>query len=204
MSSPTAIVLSTRFQSYATLYEAAPPDTAAVWEFRTNLTQEATTTKAKRLVEKVFATSERQHHAFLALAYEGENARVILLHRPSRCVTPMGLTGQDQCFVFMGDMHMQVPPQMVYWPVDAMRQTSNVRIPTATILDTAFAADLDIVQVGPYADHEPGTEVATTRKLMYLPPQFVPLILPHPSLSPREAWEIIGGAIRQDADAEAL
>jgi hypothetical protein len=145
------------------------------------------------------ATTEVQPHAYLLLhALEGEDPYVTMVHRPFAITPLLGDPQPEQVYCFLGDVSEMVPPQVAYFPTDAFEACANVRVPTEDVLDGAITAENPIC--GPYAEGEVGTEVVAVRRIMYLPPMFVPLALAHARMSPYEAWEIIGGAVRNEAD----
>lgn len=164
--------------------------------FQASVGREAAS-RATTLYEQVFTTAEVQPHAYLHLTQASSGKAIItVLHRPHRHVGCMGsaLTKQDICF--LGDMKGIVPPTVVYFPEDAFRSTSNLTVPTSETLDQAFADDASKQHLGPYEEGDAGTQVVATRHMMYLPPKYVPIALSHPNMSPRTAWEQIGGLIR--------
>jgi hypothetical protein len=171
----------------------------------------ATGRESDRTVAKleagVWETSESQLHAYLALVGEvekPEELRVYVLHRPWQLVPPLGSGRSTENYVFASDIMRNQAPVTVYWPTDSFVKTAQVTIPSSNVLDTAFTEDPALQFVGPYQDDETGTDAVCTRPLMYLPPPFVSAAFTHSPMTPRRAWEIIGGSIRTDPAAERL
>jgi hypothetical protein len=171
--------------------------------FRASVAREAAT-RATQLYEQVFTTSEVQPHVYLLLTSDISGAHVIsVLHRPYRHVAPMGSAIAKLDVALMGDMRGMLPPTLVYFPEDGFQHLGNLLVPSAATLDQAFADDGALQSVGPYEDGDSGTETVATRSLVYLPPQYAPIALANPTMTPRKAWESIGGLIRTGDNAIA-
>ena len=151
-------------------------------------------------------TFEVQDHAYLLLMTTDEKPEYMVLHRPSVFTVPLGQTSiyNGSTYMFVGDL---VDHQIasVNWPEDALAPTTPVVAPTFTSLATAFAQDRELETVGPYSVSDPDTEVTTTRKMMYLPPKYAAIALAALAqdipLTPRVAWERIGGDILNQGQA---
>jgi hypothetical protein len=89
----------------------------------------------------------------------------------------------------------------VYFPEEAFHQVRNVRVPTFEVLTRALT-DPGVQELGPYDNAEQGTEVVTTSFMMYLPPVYVARAMAQPSLTPRQAWDLIGGPIINDPNLD--
>ena len=154
--------------------------------------------KKDQLRATVFTTCERQIHAYLILTQTvNGDPFVQLIHRPSLFVPRMGSAEQPQSLALMGDVRNGVYPRLVAWPARAFEQTDPFNVPTYEAIDTIYAADPNVALVGPFAEDQAGITAIRTRKLMYLPPKYIHLVLER-HLTPRQAWEIIGGAVRQE------
>jgi hypothetical protein len=160
--------------------------------------------RAKALYEQVFTTSEVQPHVYLMCTLDHALHPVItVIHRPYRHVAPMGST-VDKCDVaFMGDMRGLLPPTLVYFPEDGFKHTGPMLVPKAETLDQAFAEDTTLQAVGPYAEGDDGTDVIATRSIVYVPPQYASIFLANATMTPRKAWEAVGGLIRTGDNAES-
>jgi hypothetical protein len=169
--------------------------------FRASVGRESAT-RATQLYEQVFTTSEVQPHVYLMLTQnDGGESIISVLHRPYRHVAPMGSRVAKLDVAFLGDRRGLLPPTLVYFPEEGFAHTGNLRVPKPETLDQAFADDLALETVGPYDDEDAGTETVATRPIMYLPPKYAPIALANPTLTPRKAWESIGGLIRTGDDA---
>ena len=63
-------------------------------------------------------------------------------------------------------------------------------------LDALFDADPLLQMVGPSAANKVGMELIHTPNVLFLPPQYIAIVVLGQNLTPREAYLRIGGAIR--------
>ena len=82
----------------------------------------------------------------------------------------------------------------VSWRNDYFNQTPNLRLPSDELVNSSYAADLNLVLLGPYCADDADTFVQNVRRTCYVPPKYVPLFLTGP-LTPRQAWEIVQAQI---------
>jgi hypothetical protein len=75
-------------------------------------------------------------------------------------------------------------------------------VPTPKVLDEAIAEGSNVQNVGPFDDNDAGTDVLRTRYFIYVPVKYARIILEQ-SLTPRQDWERLGGAIFADNAADA-
>jgi hypothetical protein len=154
---------------------------------------------SSKLMSRVLATTEIQPHAYLLLhAPQGDEPFVTMVHRPFTITPLLGDTQIEEAYCFLGDVSEMIPPQVAFFPSDAFEACGNVRVPMEEVLDSAITEEDPIC--GPYEEGVAGTEVVATRRMMYLPHRFVTLAMAHSRMTPYEAWNLIGGAIRSDAD----
>jgi hypothetical protein len=152
---------------------------------------------ARQLYEQVFTTTEVQPHAYLLLTQDSNGANIILvLHWPYQHVSHMGLTIAKLNVALMGDMRGMLPPTLVYFPDNGFKHIGNTLVPTSATLNQAFADNGALQEVRPYEEHDAGTEVVSTRPLMFIPPAYAPIALANPTMTPCQAWESIAGLIR--------
>jgi hypothetical protein len=198
----------TRYKAYLERYNDESLDpfqgdySLVMASFRASVGREPNA-KSSQLFEQVFTTTEVQPHIYLMLTQaEGGQPIISVLHRPYRHVGPMGSQTGKLDIAFMGDMRGFLPPTVVYFPEDGFGHSGNLLVPKPETLDQAFADDPDLQLLGPYDEDDAGTEVIATRAIMYLPSLYAPIALANPTMSPRTAWESIGGLIRTGNDAD--
>jgi hypothetical protein len=112
----------------------------------------------------------------------------------------------DQCYIQKGELvHNQ--SIMVEWDDAYFHQVNaQIRVPTAAVIDTTLAGDVNATILGPFTQADADTELIRVRRCCYVPPKYIHFFLANP-LPPREAWEQVRGQIVVDtneADCIAL
>jgi hypothetical protein len=214
MASLLTLGTTIRYKNYAERYADPARDpfkgnyAGVMTHFKAPVTGTETTRAASKLNKSVWDALEAQPHAYLVLSSDPARSEapplVYVLHRPSQLAAPLGTGGENAQYVFVGDTARCHTPTTVYWPEEPFKKTITINVPNNALLDTAFADDASIRAVGPYMDGQPGLEMVCTRSLMFLPPKYISAALAHSPMTPRQAWEIIGGSIRTDPNAERL
>ena len=123
------------------------------------------------------------------------------MHRPTIFPVSVPATQWDEIvtMAFEGDVLGQTCT-VVEWPASGFRQAANagaLQVPTLANLDALFDGDPLAETVGPFAANEVGTELVRTRNVMFVPPKYVLIVLGQ-TLTPRQAYQRLGGAIRAD------
>ena len=93
-------------------------------------------------------------------------------------------------------------PTIVFWPDSPFTPSGLVNVPRSEVIDGVFADSTDTEMLGPFQDDEAAVEAITVRPLMYLPPKFVPEVLAHPYITPRECWTLISPQLRLTEESE--
>lgn len=126
---------------------------------------------------------------------------IVLMHHPTKHAVSVPPTQWDKMVMaFEGDMLGQ-SCTTVEWPLMAFRQVSNgaaLQVPMLVNLDALLNADPLLQMVRPFAANEVGTELIHTRNVMFLPPRYIAIVLGQ-SLTPRDAYLHLGGAIRANS-----
>lgn len=151
----------------------------------------------RNLVDRVFDKAEAELQAYLVLTHEDDRNYIQLLHRPSVLRSPLSSNEPDERFAFLGDVRGVQPPMLVGWPDGAFNQTNAVNVLSDGAIDTELANAPEVSILGPFENGTAGVTAIRTRKLMYLPAKFVPIALGR-ILTPRQAWDDVGGAIRAE------
>ena len=164
--------------------------------FATTL-QPVTEDQARGLQNRVFNTSDEELQAYLLCAQANEVTYLQVVHRPSVLRSPLSRNDPDQLFAFLGDVRGTQPPQLVLWPGSAFSSTNNIAVISNQAIDLALAADASLELLGPFNAGDVGVTVVATRPLMYLPAKYVPIMIGQ-IWSPRQAWDTLSGAIRNE------
>ena len=163
------------------------------------------------LGNKVFMAAEQGLPMSLVLLTRDDMAiatdpgEIVAYHRVSRFAPRMGLapTPWDNAgFAFLGDMIQGQAPPTVAWDNSYFHTVQQTRVPTIAALDQTLAAQPNTEMVGPFADGKAGTELVRTRRTMFLPTKYVPLVLDL-GLSPKNAWLRIRGSIEANGESAA-
>ena len=158
-------------------------------------------TFCRQLTDRVFQKAELELQAYLVVTNIGAENFIQVLHRPSILRAPLSSAAPDHGFAFLGDFRGVQPPQLVEWPSTAFEQTISVNVIRDAAIDTALAADADLLHLGPFADNTAGVVTVTTLRAMYLPARYVPTVIGR-VINPRQAWDELGGAIRAETPQE--
>jgi len=87
--------------------------------------------------------------------------------------------------------------QTVGIPREVFNQVNAFSIPnTATVIAT-FVTNPALMVLGPYTNNDPNTDQYHTRHVMYMPHQYVNLLL-NQALPPRRTWEVVLVAVTAD------
>ncbi len=70
----------------------------------------------------------------------------------------------------------QAPPT-VSWDNSYFHTIQQTRVPTVDALDQTLAAQPDTELVGPFDPRDAGTELVRTRRAMFIPTKYVPIVL---------------------------
>jgi len=139
--------------------------------------------------------------AYLCCAKQQQRTRVYCVHLSSRFTSSLDgqVTQWDSCsFAFLGEL-IQGTVQSVTLPLDAFCVTNNVRAKTADYVVTHLNEVTD-AGLPPIAINQEDATVFSTRRIMYLPPRYVPLLLSPSGYSLRETWEILYPALVNVSD----
>ena len=110
----------------------------------------------------------------------------------------------DQSFAFSGEL---VGGQVltVCWD-DSVFDPSGANpivVGTELAIAEALSVDPSVELIGPHADGDKGTEEVSVRGAVYVPPPFVPLVM-HGDLTPRQAWDRLGGGHHRRGEASRV
>ena len=152
------------------------------------------------LMQKIQTTTTALPQVFAALVKQSGGAYVVTaLHRPAMYASVPGdpLHWDDRMFAFTQDIEPGNYIDMIEFPVDGMDETQPQQTPTMAQVDLLLAADQTLAFIPVQAAGANDTESVTVRNLVPIPHRYVHLILTQ-DLTPRQAWDQIGGAIRND------
>ena len=153
------------------------------------------------LMQKIHTSSNSLPKVFAGLVKFNNRYKVMAIHRPTMFASIPGSPTQwdDRVFAFYQDVDGEAGHyvDMVEFPAEAFDETEPHQIPTLGQTDLLLAADASLELIPVQPENSPDTEDITVRNMVPIPHRYIHLIL-NQMLSPREAWEQIGGAIRND------
>ena len=151
------------------------------------------------------ALADTAPQAYVGLDSTTNPPRMFVVHRVTRFPTARGRAATQWDNVVMGlleDMTV-LGPSIVRWENTALHRVQDTIVPVVAEVDPMIAAlNEDEHQMNPLPPGAPNSEVVNTRRMMYVPPAYVPLLL-NQRLTPKQAWGTVVGAIQQDNRAEA-
>ncbi len=109
------------------------------------------------------------------MAAANDPGLIQVYHRISLYFPQMGRASQwdNQAFAFFGDLVFQMVQSMGI-PRDAFNQVNAFSIPNTAAAQAAFAADLALATLGPYANNNPDTDQYCSWHIMYMPIMYMP------------------------------
>jgi hypothetical protein len=106
----------------------------------------------------------------------------------------------DRSFAFLGEV-VQKLVSIVVFPEDAF-ESVTVRVKTVNYMLQHQEDLVDMVMFPPVMPQEEDAEIVTTRKCMYLPAIYVPLLLNSRGYTIKQLWDILYPAIAQQQELE--
>jgi hypothetical protein len=133
------------------------------------------------------------------ILYHESDSRIHVYVQLDKFSTRMGMAPtqwDDDVFAAKGELNdnHQIT---VLWRNDYFQQTPGIRMPSNELINNSYAADNDVIHLGPYNANKANTSIHHVCKTCYIPPKYVPLFLAKP-LSPREAWVTVQSQIEID------
>jgi hypothetical protein len=140
--------------------------------------------------------------AYLCCAHVQQQMRIYCLHLPSKFTSLLDgrVTPWDgKCFAFLGEVSHGVVTTVTL-PDNAFR-TVQARVRPVDYFVTHLE-DLTAMGFQPVDQAEPDSTITYTRRLMYLPARYVPLLLDSAGYNLKQVWEILYPAIVQHNDLQ--
>ncbi|KAL7574121.1 hypothetical protein ACA910_014808 [Epithemia clementina (nom. ined.)] len=154
---------------------------------------------SNELRQRVHTTTTTLPQVFAALIRQRNTYMITALHRPAVYSSTPGdpRPWDDRMLVFNHDLELGNYIDMVEFPVEGWDEAAAQHTPTMAQLDVLLAADNELGIAPMQAAGAADTEELTVRYLVSIPHRYIHLLLPK-NLTTREAWDRIGGAIRND------
>ncbi|KAL7573675.1 hypothetical protein ACA910_008362 [Epithemia clementina (nom. ined.)] len=154
---------------------------------------------SNELCQRVHTTTTILPQVFAALIKQHNTYMITAIHRPAVYSSTPGDPSpwEDHMFVFNHNLELGNYIDMVEFPVEGWDEAAAQHTPTTAQLDVLLAADNELGIVPMQAAGAADTEEVTVQYLVTIPHCYIHLLLPK-NLTTHEAWDCIGGAIRND------
>ena len=155
------------------------------------------------LLTRVLASGHSVPKVFLSLVEHGGTYRSVSVHRLTLYANhPYEPSPWDNLVLgFGGDVLPGNHIELLRFPGNAFEVTGAQVVPTVAAMHALLAADPTAPAVGPFHDGEPDTQTIRSRNVLPVPPAYINIILDK-TLTPRELWDQLGGAIIADGREE--
>jgi hypothetical protein len=130
------------------------------------------------------------------------------MHSVAKYVTRLGQPAtlwDDGLFASIHDVVGNQIPSTMQFPADAfarLGQGAHYCVPLQ-LLDMNFATDPNMATVGPYNNHDAGTELIESCNVVGVPHCYIRHFVPPGPLTPRLAWEMVADDIITNGDMAA-
>ena len=161
------------------------------------------------LLNQLLSSSEEVPKVFLCLTQETfvdrpARLRTVTLHRVGRYQGSQVLASpwDARTFAFASDLMPGNHVRMVELPAAPFGLVGVQTVPTLANVHAVLAANPAHDHMPPLAEGSADSEQLNTRRLVQVPPKYVEIVLGR-SLSPRQLWAELGGAIINDTNEVA-
>ena len=155
------------------------------------------------LLTRVLASGHSVPKVFLSLVEHGGTYRSVLVHRLTLYANhPYEPSPWDNLVLgFGGDVLPGNHIELLRFPGNAFEVKGAQVVPTVAGMHALLAATPTATSVGPFHDIDPDTQIIRSRNVLPVPPAYINIIL-NKTLTPRELWDQLGGAIIADGREE--
>lgn len=199
MIAPQARVATNLYQLYQD--ESKDPckrNYARVMQRFDAMDEDAAAVPGNTLFQQIVNRGGKVLQSFLCCGRSMNGPRIFTLHLPSKFLASIDgapSVWDDRCFAFKGDV-VQGMVSIVNFPEDAFDLVTE-RVKTLPYM-VGHLAELDNIPLfPPLIVGENETEEITTRKFMFLPAAYAPLLLQSRGYSIKEVWDVLYPALIQ-------
>ena len=151
------------------------------------------------LTRRTLSSGHSVPKAYLGLVEFGGTLSSVLIHRLTEFIShPVQVSSWDGMILgFGGDVLPGNHIELTQLPPNAFEVAGEQRVATIAHTHALLAAEPTTTKLGPFNDGDPDTELVKTRRMVPVPPAYVPMVLDRP-LDPKQLWEQVGGTIIAD------
>jgi hypothetical protein len=157
----------------------------------------------RTLLDQAIGLGAQTAQAYVCCGLAPGGVKIFCLHCPTRYAASLegDITGWDKlCFAFLGEL-VQGTIMNILFPEDAFT-TATLRVPSIEYIQQHLDDLMEKPYFPPMDDHDDNSTQVTTRKLMYLPAVYVPLLISSSGYSLKEVWTRLYPALVQRQEVE--
>ena len=186
--------------TYAEHYAALPDDLQGRYDRLLAPYDPASCRSHQQLLHRLLSMSDTSPKAFVGLVEHSGSYCTVLVHRITLFKShPVDVSDWDgKALGFGGDVMPGNHIELMEVPEDAFAVVPEHVVPTRENVTHLLSGNPTVEVLGPFTAGDPDTEPLKCRKMVPVPAAYLHLLLDR-TLTPRQLWEQVGGAIIADA-----
>ena len=186
--------------TYAEHYAALPDDLQGRYDRLLAPYDPASGRSHQQLLHRLLSMSDTSPKAFVGLVEHSGSYCTVLVHRITLFKShPVDVSDWDgKALGFGGDVMPGNHIELMEVPEDAFAVAPEHVVPTRENVTHLLSGNPPVEVLGPFTAGDPDTEPLKCRKMVPVPAAYLHLLLDR-TLTPRQLWEQVGGAIIADA-----
>ena len=186
--------------TYAEHYAALPDDLQGRYDQLLAPYNPASGRSHQQLLHRLLSMSDTSPKAFVGLVEHSGSYCTVLVHRITLFKShPVDVSDWDgKALGFGGDVMPGNHIELMEVPEDAFAVAPEHVVPTWENVTHLLSGNPTVEVLGPFTAGDPDTEPLKCRKMVPVPAAYLHLLLDR-TLTPRQLWEQVGGAIIADA-----
>ena len=196
----TATMAAHSITTYAEHYAALPDDLQGRYDRLLAPYDPASGRLHQQLLHRLLSMSDTSPKAFVGLVEHSGSYCTVLVHRITLFKShPVDVSDWDgKALGFGGDVMPGNHIELMEVPEDAFAVAQEHVVPTRENVTHLLSGNPTAEVLGPFTAGDPDTEPLKCRKMVPVPAAYLHLLLDR-TLTPRQLWEQVGGAIIADA-----
>ena len=196
----TATMAAHSITTYAEHYAALPDDLQGRYDRLLAPYDPASSRSHQQLLHRLLSMSDTSPKAFVGLVEHSGSYCTVLVHRITLFKShPVDVSDWDgKALGFGGDVMPGNHIELMEVPEDAFAVAPEHVVPTRENVTHLLSGNPTVEVLGPFTAGDPDTEPLKCRKMVPVPAAYLHLLLDR-TLTPRQLWEQVGGAIIADA-----
>jgi hypothetical protein len=104
----------------------------------------------------------------------------------------------NHSFVYVGDVGARNQVTIINWSNNTFCLAPHIRVPTVATMGAQWTAVAGADCVGPFTVADADTEEKQACNVMVVPPEYVPIVMAHQSMTPQEMWNLLNPQVVAD------